>query len=351
MKKVGIKMQKEVVAIQETMFDQKVRVELLPNAQGTLPLVIRPIDEQLDLHAWVKEHAAKIEKSLLKYGGILFRGFDVPTIESFENLTKQFAPELVEYGERSTPRTEVQGRVYTSTEYPADQSIPQHNENSYAHQWAMKIWFYCAQPAQQGGETPIADSREVLSLLDPAIVRRFMEKKVMYVRNYGGGLDLPWQDVFRTEDKTVVEQYCKKMGMEYEWLNGDCLRTRSLRPAVAKHPKTGEWVWFNQAHLFHVTNLPEEIRDYIMMAVPEENYPRNTYFGDGQPIDLAILEEIRNVFERTSVYFPWEKRDVLMLDNMLVSHGRAPFVGPRKVVVAMADPSTNYTFEFDSALN
>ncbi len=27
----------------------------------------------------------------------------------------------------------------------------------------------------------------------------------------------------------------------------------------------------------------------------------------------------------------------MMLDNMLVAHGRAPFVGPRKVVVGMAE--------------
>ncbi|MED1724563.1 TauD/TfdA family dioxygenase [Brevibacillus parabrevis] len=343
-------MQKGVLGIHETMFGGQVIVSLLPDKDRTLPLVVRPAVDNLDLHGWVKENSTLLEDALLKCGGILFRDFQVPTIASFENLAKCFGSELVEYGERSTPRTEVQGRVYTSTEYPADQSIPQHNENSYAHQWAMKIWFYCDQPAIQGGETPIADSREVLSRIDPAIVKRFMEKKVMYVRNYGGGLDLPWEDVFGTNEKAAVEQYCKNMGMEYTWLDGDRLRTRSLRPAVAKHPKTGEYVWFNQAHLFHVTNLPEEIRDYIMMTVPEESYPRNTYFGDGQPIDAAILEEIRNVLESASIYFPWQKTDVMMLDNMLVSHGRAPFAGPRKVVVAMADPSTNYSFDFEWAL-
>jgi hypothetical protein len=28
----------------------------------------------------------------------------------------------------------------------------------------------------------------------------------------------------------------------------------------------------------------------------------------------------------------------MMLDNMLAAHARAPFKGPRKVVVAMAEP-------------
>ena len=30
-----------------------------------------------------------------------------------------------------------------------------------------------------------------------------------------------------------------------------------------------------------------------------------------------------------------------MLDNMLTAHGRAPYVGPRKVVVSMAIPLTH----------
>jgi hypothetical protein len=38
------------------------------------------------------------------------------------------------------------------------------------------------------------------------------------------------------------------------------------------------------------------------------------------------------------VAFPWQKGDILLLDNMLVAHGRAPYAGPRKVVVAMAEP-------------
>ena len=66
---------------------------------------------------------------------------------------------MLDYSYRSTPRTLVNGKIYTSTEYPAEQFIPLHNEMSYARDWAMKIWFYCIKPAAKDGETPIADSR------------------------------------------------------------------------------------------------------------------------------------------------------------------------------------------------
>src|SRR6185295_11544764 len=114
----------------------------------------------------------------------------------------------------------------------------------------------------QGGETPIADSRKVYARIDPAIRERFIAKGgVKYVRNYGTGIDLPWQEVFQTDDKAQAEHYCQKAGITFEWRGPDWLRTSQVCQAVATHPKTGDVVWFNQAHLFHVSSLPPAIRD------------------------------------------------------------------------------------------
>ena len=80
--------------------------------------------------------------------------------------------------------------VYTSTEYPAHQHIPLHNEQAYTRDWPMKIWFYCLQPALEGGETPIADSRAIYRDMPQSIRERFVEGGLMYVRNYGNGIDV-----------------------------------------------------------------------------------------------------------------------------------------------------------------
>mgnify|MGYP002814306354 CR=1 FL=1 len=202
----------------------------------------------------------------------------------------------------------------------------------------MKIWFLCTRSATEGGETPIADSRSVFNRIDPKIRERFTQKKIMYTRNYGHGLDLPWQSVFQTESKSEVEVYCRGAGIEVAWMDGEHLRTRQVCQAVAKHPKTGDMVWFNQAHLFHVSNLRPEVRESLLSLVREEDLPRNAYYGDGTSIEPAVLEEIREIFQQEAVIFPWREGDMLMLDNMLTAHGRAPFVGPRKVVVGMAEP-------------
>ncbi|MBE7150863.1 TauD/TfdA family dioxygenase [Bacillus mycoides] len=322
----------------KTKPEEKTQIILSQLKDGqNLPLVIRPAVDSFNLTEWATNNREWIDQKLIQHGGILFRDCNVGNMQSFESFTSSISSGLENYTERSTPRSEVQGKVYTSTEYPADQYIPLHNEMSYAFSWPKKIWFYSIKVAESGGETPIADSREVLKKLDPAIVEKFARKKIMYVRNYMPGLDLPWEVVFQTKDKQVVEDYCHKTNMTWEWKADGSLKTVAIRDALAKHPITGELLWFNQAHLFHVTSLPNNVWEQLIIGLGEENLPRNTYYGDGTPIEPEVLMQIRNSFDEAAISFPWKEGDVLMLDNHLVAHGRAPFQGTRKVVVTMAD--------------
>lgn len=308
--------------------------------EGPLPFVLHapvPGDSWRD-HAELIRRA--VDSDLQTTGGILFRDFAFRDANDFEDFARSFGHELLTYDYASTPRTKLNSRVYTSTEYPAHQVIPLHNEQSYALNWPMKIWFHCIQAAQVGGETPIADSRLVYQRIDPAIRQRFADKRLMYVRNYGNGLDLTWQQAFSTEDRSEVERFCRLSQIDFEWKDDGELRTRQVCQAVAQHPVTGEWVWFNQAHLFHISNLPAALRETLVSIVGEEGVPRNVFYGDGSPIELEALEHVRDVLQRTQISFPWQAGDALMLDNMLVAHGRSTFQGPRKVVVAMAEPAS-----------
>jgi len=303
----------------------------------TLPLVIQPALDGLDLVNWAANNREFIDTNLSKSGGILFRNFNMTSATDLERFIRAISGELLEYTYRSTPRNQVSGNIYTSTEYPADQSIPLHNEMAYSRNWPLKIWFFCVKSAEQGGETPIADSRKVFERISPKIKEQFMERKVMYVRNYGDGLDLPWQNVFQTDNKAEVEDYCRKAGIEFEWESSNHLITRQVCQAVATHPKTGEMVWFNQAHLFHISSLQPTVRELLFAKFKEEHLPRNAYYGDGSPIESSVLDEIREAYQQEAVIFPWQEGDILMLDNMLAAHGRRPFVGSRKVVVGMAE--------------
>jgi len=289
------------------------------------------------LAAWTADERARAELTLANTGALLLRGFAPRSLAEFQRFAASFGHALVDYEFGSTPRTALAAGVYTSTEYPAHQRIPLHNEQSYTRSWPMKIWFFCQRAAAEGGETPIADSRAIYAALPVRIRERFVERGLLYVRNYGGGLDVPWQQVFGTDDARAVERICRARGIACEWKGDGELRTRELAQAVARHPGSGAMVWFNQAHLFHVSALDAELRESLLEVVQVEDLPRNVYYGDGSPIEDAVLAEIRQVLERAKVVFAWQSGDVLMLDNMLVAHAREPFRGPRTVSVAMAD--------------
>ena len=304
----------------------------------TLPLVVGAESPDLDLVQWCEMRREWIEQALVRHGAILLRNFSVGSLEEFERVTRAVSPSLLEYKERSTPRKSVGHDIYTSTEYPAHLDIVQHNENSYASTWPRKIFFYCHLPAGNGGETPLADSREVYRRLSKETRGLLTEKKVMYVRNYGLGIDLSWQDAYQTSDASEVESYCRAASISWEWLDGGRrLRTRQVRPAVAKHPVTGEWLWFNQAHLFHTSGLDQATQQALHAAYAEEDLPRQTFLGDGTPVPVNMLDEVREVYQQTLQCFHWQKGDVLIVDNMLISHGRKSFTGPRKIYVAMSE--------------
>jgi alpha-ketoglutarate-dependent taurine dioxygenase len=316
--------------------DSLIRSEFL-SPQETLPLILQPQVSDMDLLNWVKDNREFLASNLLRYGGILFRGFDIDDAPTFEQLARAFSPTLMDYLDQHTPRTKVTDSIYTSTEYPSDHYIPFHSENSKNNIWPMKIWFFCLQPASAGGETPIADNRKVFNLLDPQLKERFIKKQVMYVRNFGEGVGLSWQTAFQTTDRTVVENYCRQAGMEFVWKEGNRLRLRHVCQAISRHPITHDTVWFNQAHLFHVAGLRPAVRQSLLELFSEEDLPSNAYYGDGTRIEDSVIEDIREIYDQVAVVFPWQSKDLLMLDNMLIAHGRTPFVGARKVLVAMAD--------------
>ena len=311
-----------------------VRKQGLRDGQS-LPLLITPALDGVDLTAWVRANREELESHLSRHGGVLFRGFDVKSVAEFEQFALAVCDPLFgDYGD--LPPEENGRKVYQSTPYPADKAILFHNEGSHTHRWPLKQFFFCLQAAQQGGETPIVDCRAMYNRLDPRLIDRLSRKQLLYVRNFTDGLDVSWQEFFKTEDRAEVERYCQRAAIDFEWKENG-LRTRHLSPAVVRHPKNGEMVFFNQVQLHHIACLEPAVRESLLEMYGEEDLPRNVYYGDGSPIEDSVMEEISRAYQETAVSFPWQEGDIILLDNMLIAHGRNPFVGPRRIVVAMGE--------------
>jgi len=292
----------------------------------------------VDLASWAKSNKDFIDSKLSDHGALLFRRFDIATVAEFHNFITGTSGSPLDYVERSSPRSQVADQIYTSTDHPADQPIFLHNENSYKHTWPQRIFFFSSVVADQGGETPIADIREVFASVPAEIKEKFIRLKVLYIRNLTEEIGMPWQTAFQTTDRSVVDAYCERAEIKTTWISEKHLSLAQVRPAVYRHPSTTEPVWFNHATFFHISTLDPSVRSMLLRELSEESLPANSFYGDGSAIEPDVLDTLRAAYLKQKIVFPWQKNDLLMLDNMLAAHGREPYSGNRKVLVAMAQP-------------
>ncbi|MFC7819094.1 TauD/TfdA family dioxygenase [Streptomyces sp. NPDC057367] len=307
---------------------------------GTVPGLCRPDAPGTGIHTYLTEHRAELRALLARRGALLLRGFDVGGVDGFDQTVRAFSgtPPLA-YAERSSPRSTIKGQVYTSTDYPPAEEIFLHNENSYQAVWPRTLYFYCVEPPTTLGATPLADIRRVLAAVDPQVRAEFEARGWQVVRNFHTGFGVPWQEAFNTSDRDAVVAYCAERRIEAEWRPDGGLRTTAIRRAVHRHPASGEEVWFNHATFFHTSTLPEEVGAGLRAIFDDEDLPTHTFYGDGGAIPDDVLDHLRGCYRGASVRFDWQRDDVLIVDNMLAAHAREPFTGPRRIAVAMAEPS------------
>jgi alpha-ketoglutarate-dependent taurine dioxygenase len=267
---------------------------------------------------------------------LVFRGFGV-TPESVEPVLDQVVPDRLPYVHGNSPRTKVGGNLYTSTEYPQEFTISMHNEMSYARHWPTRLVFFCEIAPDSGGATPVLDGELWLASLDHE-VREAFAGGVRYVQNLhdGYGFGKSWMDTFETTDRAAVERHLEGTESEWEW-GPEGIRIIQHRPATVRHPITGTEVWFNQADQFHPAGLGDKTAAELYDILEPDEFPQYATFADGSPIPDSYIEHIQNRGLELAVDVPWRSGDLMLIDNILVAHGRRPFEGSRRVLVAMSD--------------
>ncbi|WTC15602.1 TauD/TfdA family dioxygenase [Streptomyces cellulosae] len=306
------------------------------------PLEITPDDAEVPaapeaLVRHLDALAGDLDNLLTKEKALVFRGFGV-TADGLDPVMDRLLPHRLAYVNGNSPRTKVGSNVYTSTEYPPEFTISMHNELSYASSWPTRLMFFCDLAAETGGATPVVDAALWLESLDPE-VREAYKAGVRYTQNLHGGKGLgkSWQDTFETDDRAAVDTYLEAAGAERTWRPDGSLRVSQLRPSTTRHPVTGTEVWFNQSDQWHPAALGDETAKALAQIMPPEELPQSVTFADGSPIPDEYVIQVRDRGLEHAVDVDWRPGDVLLIDNLLVAHGRRPFTGKRRVLVAMTD--------------
>lgn len=339
------------------------------NETQGLPLVVEARgDRSVDaLVGWLDAEKALVRDRLLSHGAMLFRGHAIHDAPAFERVARAIDPDLKNEYLGTSPRNALTSHVFTASELPPFYPIPQHCEMSFTAHPPSKLFFCClTEPAAGSGETPLADFRAVLRSLDPQLVKRFEEKGLRIVRNYsgpdgGGRFDLwklkRWDEMFLTTDKAAVEARCRAEGFDPVWTANGGLRLVSTQPIVRRHPVTGEPAWHNHSTTFHVSQAAGEyariyqmrptlkhfallqlarVLESLQRRKPADERAMHCTWADGTEIPDADMEAVRAAVWKHLVVVPWQRGDVIAIDNFAVSHGRLPYAGPRSVAVAWA---------------
>lgn len=306
-----------------------------------------------------------LKQQLVEHGVLLFRDYQIFTPEDFELVALALEPGLQNNYAGTSPRNSRTAFVHSASELPGYYPITQHCEMSFLPTAPRFLFFHCFVEPSDGGETPVCDFRKVYDQLDPAIRQAFESKGVRLIRNYSGPNSKArkdifqlkrWDELFKTTDRSKIAEECKKNELTPTWLDDDRLRLVNERPAMQRHPDTGQMVWFNHLQVFHreaaaieykhIFNRRKDFFSFRYMSMintvtffkrlfkKPEDEAMHMVFADGSEIPKAYVEHVEEVIWNNLIANPWKRGDLMMIDNFSTSHGRLPYRGPRDILVA-----------------
>lgn len=317
----------------------------VPNQQthrgATFPLVLecRTLGAGLaDATAWAAANHADLLARSAAHGAVLFRGFPLATAEDFDAFVAAFdLPNFPYYESLSNAvRVNRTRRVFTANEAPPDVTIYLHHEMAQTPVYPSRLFFFCEQPAETGGATPICRSDVLWERIVegcPAFARDceamgLRYSHVMPAENDAkSGMGRSWQSTLRATARGEAEARLRELGYSWEWQpDGGVRATTPVLPAV-RPLGDGRTSFFNQ--LIAAFQGWKDVRNDPSKAIT---------FGDGTPLDAAAARTAAAMADELSFDIPWRRGDVALVDNFVTMHGRRTFAGTRRVLASLIGP-------------
>ena len=313
--------------------------------------------ETKDVFSFFAKHADLIRHTVKYNGALLFRNLPLTQAQEYEQLLTLLGYDLYEsnYGGAS-PRSNITEKTFVSTEAPPPFIIGLHTEFCYQSTRPGMISFFCLQPGEKYGETPIFDCAKVWNSLSEKLKDKLEVHGLLYKRFFPGKKSIlnyrkTWQETFQTTDRAQVETFLKSEGMNFQWCADDGLATELRVPAVMIDKIQGKKrlsiTMFN-AESFKLNFRYFRQRYNPLLRIALEWFVKHEYgrkdtflqvsFGDGSPFLASESEQIQLAAWNNAIAFKWRAGDMLILDNISYAHSRLNVHKPRKIIAAMADP-------------
>ncbi|MER5830714.1 TauD/TfdA family dioxygenase [Streptomyces sp. NPDC002130] len=317
---------------------RKSRAPTTPAPDGLAVLDAADTPDVGDTAAWAADRRDTLRELVAEQGALVVRGLGLRTPADVGSVLRQVAEHPVVEREAFAARDRHADGVYTSSAWPPHQPMCMHHELSYALECPGLMLFACLEPPVEGGATAVADATAVLHALPADLVERFAREGWLLTRAYNEGIGATLGQSFGTDDRGAVEAYCRAHAIDWSWQRDGSLRTRQHRHAVVRHPVSGLDCWFNQIAFLNEWTMTPEVREFLVDEYGPDGLPFNTRYGNGDPVPPDVVEQINKTYEALTVRRPWQRGDLMLVDNIRTAHSREAYRGPRDIVVAMADP-------------
>ncbi len=302
-----------------------------------------------------KELKKKIYGVIDQQGALLVQDTGLKSIREYSEFLSSVGYRNHSYLGGSSPRTDQGGSVYTATEIPADITIPIHQEMSYLNSMPDYISFFCEDPPQNDQKTNlIGDMRKFTDRLPVELKNRYKGKRSSLRRmlpptgkNTGFyRAKKSWQETLGTNNREKALAIAGQKGWKLSWTDNDFLEIiQEPVPFFRTHPIHGE-IWCTQALSYQpmtrrlTAKKDGRTEDLQLLDSALDNAP--------ETIDQMIMENGSSVPPKDSrIWFeisleiqtPYALRqgDIIILDNILMAHGRSQFTGPRRIFTALGD--------------
>ena len=288
-----------------------------------------------DTTAWLGEHRDELDARAEQHGAILFRGFPIGSADDFDAFVAAFELPNFSYAESLSNAVRVNrtDRVFTANEAPPETTIYLHHEMAQTPIYPSKLFFYCEQVADEGGETSLCRSDVLWAQLSqqvPDFARACEDLGLKYTNvmppaaDLDSGMGRSWQSTLSVETREDAEQRLVELGYSWQWQDDGSLRATSpVLPAVRQLP-SGKKAFFNQ--LIAATRGWKDSRNDPARAITH---------GDGTPLDIDATRLAAELAERLTFDLAWQTGDVALVDNFVVMHGRRHFRGTRRVLASL----------------
>lgn len=305
--------------------------------QGTFPLLYstaEPLDSSA-VQNWAASVRQSVATQLSRHGAVVFRGLGLADDAAFDAFVAGFDWPNFTYAESlsNAVRRNRTERVFTANEAPPDVSIFLHHEMAQTPMYPSRLFFFCEQPAQSGGATPICRSDWLLQQLAeeaPDFVHACVAKGVMYSQTMPADDDLAsgqgrsWRSTLSADSVAVAEAKLHNLGYRWQWQADDSLHVITpVLPAV-QELADGSRSFFNQL-----------IAAFFGWQDARNDGSKAICFGDGTAIDADAMATAIRLAETLTVDLQWQQGDVALIDNLRVMHGRRAFAGERRVLASL----------------